>query len=50
MPMIKSLNSFRFGDVTVKSLGMVEIALDAPATTRHIHVLMDIVPVNIPAL
>ena len=47
---LNSSKSFRFGDVTVNSLGTVEIALDKPANISPIHVLMDIVPVHIPAL
>ena len=50
IPRIKSRNFFRFGDVTVPSQGLIEIALDTPPNFRPIHVLMDIVTVDIPAL
>ena len=50
IPRMRSTNSFRFGDVTVHSLGMVEIALATPLNIPNIPVLMDIVPVNVPAL
>lgn len=50
IPRMSSANYFRFGDTTVKSLGMIEIDLRVPSPRRSIPVLMDIVPVDIPAL
>ncbi len=50
IPCISSQNSFRFGDVTVRSLGMVEIALDTPPNVSNVPVLIDIVPVDVPPL
>ena len=50
IPRISSSSSFRFGDVTVKSLGMVELELSTPDGITSIRVLMEIVPVNLPPL
>ncbi len=50
IPHIVSHNSFRIGDVTVKSLGMVEIVLDTPSNDPNVLVLKDIVPIDVPAL
>ena len=50
IPLIPSQNSFRFGDVTVRSLGMVEIELLTPSNEPNIPVLLDVVPLNVPAL
>jgi len=50
IPRMPSTSSFRFGDTVVKSLGMVELALKTPAPRRPIAVLLDIVPVDVPAL
>ena len=47
---MQSTNRFRFGDMSVKSLEMVEIDLEVPSPRRSIPVLMDIVPVDVPAL
>ena len=49
-PRVTSNHSFRFGDVTVQSIGMIEVCLDVPRSMRDIAVLIDIVPVDIPAL
>ena len=46
----KSTNSYRFGDVTVHSQGIVELALETPGSLPNINVLVDIVPVNVPGL
>ena len=50
IPRMPSGNTFKFGDVTVKSLGMIELDLKTPAPRRPIPVLLDIVPVDVPAL
>ena len=50
IPSAQSPRSFRFGDVVVSSLGMVQVALETPPDFPDIMVLMDIVPVNIAAL
>ena len=50
IPRMMSNNYFKFGDVPVRSLGMVELHLKTPAPRRPIPVLMDIVPVDVPAL
>ncbi len=50
IPRMQSVNSFRFGDTTGKSLKLVEIDLEVPSPRPSISVLMDIVPVNVPAL
>ncbi len=50
IPRIRSTNSLRFSDVTVPSLGLIEIALEVPTPRRSIPVLMDIAAVDIPAL
>ncbi len=47
---MQSVSSFRFGDFTVKSLGVVEIHLEVPSHGHSIPVLMDIVPVYVPEL
>lgn len=47
---LSSNNSFRFGDVTVCSQGMIEIELKTPSHVAKIPVLMDIVPIDVPAL
>lgn len=49
IPFIKSHYSFRFGDVTVQSLGTIEIALENPSPWRPITAIMDVVPVDVPA-
>ena len=50
MPKIPSGNSFRFGDMTVPSMGILELWLKVPSPRRPIPVLVDIVAVNVPAL
>ena len=50
IPTLKSTHSYRFGDVTVHALGIVELVLKTPDSFPDINVLMDIVPVNVPAL
>ena len=50
IPTILSPTSFRFGDTVVKSLGMVEVAIETPSHIPEIMMLMDIVPVNVPEL
>ena len=50
IPRMHSNNTYRFGDVTVRTVGTVEIMLATPPTVPDIPVLMDIVPVNVPAL
>ena len=50
IPTLTSTNSYRFGDVTVQSQGLVELVLATPNSFPDINVLMDIVPVNVPAL
>ena len=50
IPRCSSLSYFRFSDVVVKSLGMIEVALATTPFVPDIMALMDIVPVNIPAL
>ena len=47
---MRSINAFRFGDMTVKSLGLFEIALETPRREQPIAVSMDIVPVDVLAL
>ena len=42
--------ALRFGDQVVKSLGMIELALETPIGTQPIPILMDVVPANVPAL
>ena len=43
-------NTFKFGDITVKSLEIIELDLKTPALRRPIPVLLDIAPVEVPAL
>ena len=50
IPRCSSHNSFRFGDVVVNSLGMIEVALATPPSVPDIIVLIGIVTVNVPAL
>ena len=50
IPHISSNSSFRFGDVTAKSIEMVEIELQTPPYVHYIPVLMDIVSVDVPGL
>ncbi len=50
IPHISSNNSFRFSDVTAKSIEMVEIELLTPPYVHYIPVLMDIVPADVPVL
>ena len=50
IPCIASKTFFRFGDVTVRSQGKIQIAMETPANVRPISVLLDIVPVDVPAL
>ena len=50
IPRIHSQRLFRFGDVTVRSLGLIEVAQQTPAPRRPIPILLDIVSVDIPAL
>ena len=47
---INSSSSFRFGDATVKSLGMIVLELYTHDTVAYIPVLMDIVSVHVPHL
>ena len=47
---MSSGNTFKFGDVRVNSLGMIELDLKIPVLRRPIVVLLDIVPVDVPAL
>ena len=50
MPVHASNRAYRFGNQVVKSLGMVELALEKPNEIQRIPVLLDIVPLNVPAL
>ena len=50
MPVARSTNLFRFGYSVVCLLGLVEVALSTPGCIQDIMVLMDIVPMNVPAL
>ena len=50
MPVHASNRTFRIEDRIVKSLGMVELALETPNYIQLIPVLLDIVPVYVPAL
>ena len=50
IPCMASKNLFRFGDVTVRSLGKIEIAMETPANVSRTSVLLYIVPVDVPAL
>ena len=47
IPRAESKNSFKFGDVVVKYLGLIEVGLETPYGVPDIMVLMDIVPVNV---
>lgn len=47
---MRSPNLFLFGDVTVRSLGTIEIAFDTFSLQRYLSVVMDIVPVVVPSL
>ncbi len=47
---IRSNNSFRFGGVTVPSLGIIKLNLKVQVAMRPIPVLMGLVPVDVPAL
>lgn len=50
MPVALYKHVFRFGDTVVYSLGLIEVAFSAPGHILDIIVLMDVVPVNVPAL
>lgn len=49
-PIMNSTNSFSFGEVTVMSNGMIELELQTPKLADRIAVLIDFVPVSVPAL
>ena len=42
IPRFRSANRFRYGEVTVQSIGMVELFLIVPAPRRPIPILLDI--------
>ena len=50
IPIVSSANKFRFGDVVVPSRGIIELCLKTPLQIPEIMVLMDFVPVDVPAL
>lgn len=50
MPVAKSKNCFRFGDVVLRFLGLKDLSLHAPPNMPKIMVLMDIAPVYVPDL
>ena len=50
IPRSHSGNRFRFDDVIVQSIGIVELFLMVPAPRRPIAILFDVVRVNVPAL
>ena len=50
MPVIRSNRLFRFGDVSSKLFGMIELSIQTPENIPLIHVLLNVVDVNIPAL
>ena len=50
IPVASSPRTFRFGDVAVKSQGLIEVAFETPSAIPNIIVLMYMVPVNVPAL
>ena len=50
IPSIPSNNSFRFVDISVHSLGIIELELETPENTRRIPALKDIAPLDVPAL
>ena len=49
IPQMASTNSFKFGDTVVKSLWIVELALQTPAPRCYIALLLEIVPKDVPA-
>ena len=49
MPIHPSNRTFRFGNQTVSSVGIIKLALRAPGNIQPIPVLLAIVSVNIPA-
>ncbi len=44
-----SENSFRFGNVVIRSVGQIEIALQCPTGLLDIMMLMNVIPVDVPA-
>ena len=50
VPIVSSANKFRLGDVVVSSRRIIELCLEAPRRVPEIIVLMDVVPVDVPAL
>ena len=47
---IRSNQVFRFGDVSTKSLGMIELVIQTTDHIPPISILLDVVDVDIPAL
>ena len=50
MPAIRSNCVFRFGDLSSKSLGIIELAIQTPDNIQPIPVLLEVVDVDIPPL
>ena len=50
IPSIHSQRLFSFGDATVRSLGLIEVAFQTPVPWRLISIILVIVSVEIPAL
>ena len=50
IPREHSDKEFLFGNTSVKSLDIIELMLETPEHIPDIRVLMDVVPVSIPAL
>ena len=49
MPATRSNRVFRFGNVSTKSLGMIELFIQSPDQTPSISILLDVVEVDISA-
>ncbi len=50
IPIVQSGNSFHFGDVVVRSVGLIEVAIKFLTGIPDIMVLMDVFPVDVTAL
>ena len=50
IPAIRTNRVLRFGDVSTKSLSMIELAIRVPDHKPPIRILLDVVDVDVPAL
>ena len=50
IPALSGSSVFRFSDVSARSLSMIELGIQTPESIPPLHILLDVVYVEMPAL